>query len=406
MPGLYYKDSFMNDHFSRISSLIIRHMEAEPLSGEEQKELDDWLTASPQHRQLFSQLTDPAYVRQELEKMFDYDPQSGWQKIQSAYPSQAGMAPVQRSPRWKYWVAAAAIFAAIITAALFVVYRPGKTDQVAEKKPAKQASDIAAPAISKATITLQNGSRIAIDSTNTGTMALLGKTAIQKTGQGQILYTGNDAGILPEFNTLTNPRGSRVIQLILSDGTKVWLNAETEIRYPVVFSGASREVEMNGEAYFEVAKDAAKPFMVKSNGVTVQVTGTHFNVNAYKDEASLNVTLLEGAVKVSQANHTVDLAPGEQAQVSNSIKIDKQVNTEQVMAWKNGMFIFNGTDIYTAMRQLSRWYDVDVHFKQKISENFYGDISRDKNISGVLNMLETTGSVHFKTIGNMVEVDK
>ena len=145
---------------------------------------------------------------------------------------------------------------------------------------------------------------------------------------------------------------------------------------------------------------------MQSNGTTIQVTGTHFNINAYKDEASLDVTLLEGGVKVSNATHTVNLSPGEQAKVGNDIRIDRQVNTEEVMAWKNGLFMFNGTDIYTAMRQLSRWYDVSVKFNENITERFYGDISREKNISSVLNMLETTGSIHFRTTGSTIEVNK
>lgn len=396
----------MDNLLNQISALIIKHLEGTRLTQAEQQELDAWLQASPQNQALFSKLNDAGYVRQELEKMYGYDAEAGWERIRSAYEEQTDTIPMQRSSRWKYWVAAAAMLVAIAGAALLFNHFSGK-DTEAVHAQAITATDIPAPAISKATITLQNGKRIPVDSLIIGATALQGETSVQKTADGQIVYVGDDEP-MPEthFNTLTNPRGSKVIQLTLSDGTRVWLNAESEIRYPVVFTAGQREVEMKGEAYFEVAKDAEKPFIVQSNGAAVQVTGTHFNVNAYTDEPALNVTLLEGGVKVSKENNTVLLKPGEQAQVAGNISVNAHPDVEQVMAWKNGIFSFNGTDIYTAMRQISRWYDVDIRFNDDIKESLYGDIPRDSNISGVLNMLETTGSVRFKTIGNMIEVYK
>ena len=397
----------MNDHLYRISALIIRRLEGEQLSEQEQQVLDEWLKASPQNPVFLSQLSDPLYVKEELEKMYSYNIEDGWQNLISKYDTEENVVAIQKYRNWKYWIAAAVVLFAIAGAALLFINFPARQKPIENQNTVITATDVAAPAITKATITLQDGTRIAVDSINIGNMAMQGKTIIQKTADGQIQYTADDKVISEtQYNRLTNPRGSRVVQLTLSDGTKVWLNAESEIRYPVAFNENQREVEIEGEVYFEVAKDPAKPFIVQSNGTTVQVTGTHFNINAYKDEASLDVTLLEGSVKVSKANHSVNLTPVEQAKVSNDIQIHRQVNTEEVMAWKNGLFIFNGTDIYTTMRQLSRWYDVDVKFNENITERFYGDISREKNISGVLTMLETTGSVHFKTSGNMIEVYK
>ena len=396
----------MDNLLSKVSALIIKHLEGTPLTQAEQQELDTWLQASPQNKALFSKLSDTGYVRQELGKMYGYDAEAGWKKIRSAYGEQTDTIPIQRSSRWKYWVAAAAMLVAIAAAALLFINFSGKDTEVVHA-PEITVTDIPAPAISKATITLQNGKRIPVDSLIIGTTALQGETSVQKTADGQIVYT-SDEEPTPEmrFNTLANPRGSKVIQLTLSDGTKVWLNAESEIRYPVAFTAGQREVEMKGEAYFEVAKDVEKPFIVQSNGAKVQVTGTHFNINAYTDEPALNVTLLEGGVKVSKENNMVLLKPGEQAQVGDNIHVNANADIEQVMAWKNGIFSFDGTDIYTAMRQISRWYDVDIRFNDAIRENLYGGIPRDSNISDVLNMLETTGSVRFKTTGNMIEVYK
>ncbi|MFT3701653.1 MAG: FecR domain-containing protein [Agriterribacter sp.] len=397
----------MNDQFDKVSALITRLLEGEQLTSGETQILNEWLNVSPENRQLFTQLNDPHYVQHELEKMYNYDAEAGWQKIQHSTITQLNKIDIKQPLRWKYWIAAAIILFAIAGGAVFFFYFPSKTPALTNTSPANSPTDIAAPIVSKATITLQDGKLISIDSMNAAKMALDG-VSVQKTPDGQILYTGDSTAVATNyFNVLTNPRGSRVVQLTLSDGTKIWLNAESKIRYPVSFTGTTREVEMEGEVYFEVAKNAAKPFVVQSNGTSVLVTGTHFNINAYNNEPVLNVTLLEGGVKVSKLNNVLSLKPGEQAQVgTNTINVDKQVDIEKVMAWKNGMFSFDGTNIYTAMRELSRWYDVEVHFKDSITENFYGDIPRNSNISGVLNMLQTTGSVHFKTTGNMIEVYK
>ncbi|MCA0395771.1 MAG: FecR domain-containing protein [Bacteroidetes bacterium] len=386
----------MSDHISKVSSLLTSRLEGKELSPADQQYLDEWLAASPGNRDLLSKLDDPAYLREELQKMVRYDAEASWNKIQPA--------PAIGRQRWKYWTAAAAVLLAIAGVGYYLLSKPPKPVDLAVEKP---ANDVAAPAQTKATITLHDGRRITIDSVNTGTMVVQGDIAVQKTAGGQIVYSGDGSAPQPVgFNILSNPRGSGVISLVLSDGTKVWLNADSEIRYPVSFQGDLREVQMQGEAFFEVARNEKQPFVVTANGTVVQVTGTHFNVNAYQEEASLKVTLLEGGVKVSKNQQTVLLAPGQQAQVSDHINIDKSADTEQVMAWKNGYFSFKGADIYTAMRQMSRWYDVDVQFNDNITELFYGDISRDKNISSVLKMLETTGSVRFTTKGKLIEVNK
>lgn len=395
----------MDEYLSNIARLIIKHLE-ERLTAEEEKELNEWLSNSEKERQLFSKLTDPAYVQEELKKFYAYDADAGWEKIQQAHHFPKDVIPLQHTQRRRYWMSAAAILVILSGAAFLYFYLPRQNKSMEQDSASTQA-DIAAPAISKATITLQDGITIAIDSVTQGTITKQQNTTIRKTGDGQLVYESKQAqASATAFNTITNPRGSKVIQLTLSDGTKVWLNVESEMRYPVAFTADTREVDIKGEVYFEVVKNPSQPFIVKVNGVAVQVTGTHFNVNAYKEESTLNVTLLEGGVKVSSKNNTVVLQPGQQAQVGDNIKTDKQADVEQVMAWKNGVFNFNGTDIHTIMRQLGRWYDVEVHFKDDITEHFYGDIAREKNISEVLNMLQTTGGIHFKTKEKKIEVFK
>lgn len=397
----------MNDFIQPVSDLIILHLKGEPLTAEEKKRLDTWLEADPQNKVLFNRLCDPAYMRQELEKMTSYSADSGWEKVKEHFTAEESAVVKPMVFYKRFWMAAAVAVVLIISAALLYMYLPAKKTAIAQTHDAKPATDIPAPSVSKATITLQNGKRISVDSLTTNAVDLQEKAAIQKTANGEIVYKAPvSSGSEIYFNTLTNPRGSKVVQVTLSDGTKVWLNTDSEIKYPVAFAAGSRQIEMVGEAYFEVAKDAARPFIVKSGKTVIQVTGTHFNVNAYPDEKSLNVSLLEGRVNVVKDNKSIPLAPGEQAQVSEEIKVDSKVDMDQVMAWKNGTFNFNGEDIYTAMRQLSRWYNVTIQFKENVTEKFYGDIPRDNNISSVLSMLETTGRVHFKTTGNSIEVFK
>src|SRR6185312_1588485 len=193
----------------------------------------------------------------------------------------------------------------------------------------------------------------------------------------------------------------------LSDGSKVWLNAESAITFPTAFTGNERKVTIKGEAYFEVAHDASKPFQVTVNGMQVQVLGTHFNINAYEDDDYIKTTLLQGSVKVTKGNESVLIAPGEQAKVNNAsgdIKIKKDVDLDEAVAWKNGFFYFSHADLQTVLRQFSRWYDVDVEYEGVLPKRlFEGKIQRSLNLSEALRILETN-DVHFKIMGKKIEV--
>lgn len=190
-------------------------------------------------------------------------------------------------------------------------------------------------------------------------------------------------------------------KLTLPDGSKVWLNAASSLKYPVVFIGNERKVEITGEAYFEIAKDESKPFKVLLNNMEIQVLGTHFNVNGYTDEEMIKTTLLEGKVKVLASGQTKYLLPGQQAQLKSSgnIAVTNEVNLEETVAWKDGNFQFENSDIKAVMRQLARWYDVDVSYKGNINKHFIGSISRNVKLSQVLSMLQQTGEIKFKIEG-------
>ncbi|MBK6990916.1 MAG: FecR domain-containing protein [Chitinophagaceae bacterium] len=263
-----------------------------------------------------------------------------------------------------------------------------------------------APGGNKAILTLADGSTIILDTAANGKLTQQGNSNIVKLNNGQLAYNAlNEKPTEIVYNTISTPRGGQY-QLTLADGSKVWLNAASSLRFPASFTGNERKVEITGEAYFEIAKNASMPFIVSANGLNVEVLGTHFNINSYADEAAITTTLLEGAVKVSKGNALQLLSPGQQAQVTNNgpIRVSKIIDVEEVMAWKNGSFVFNSTDIENIMRQISRWYDVDVSFDGSISkELFSGIVSRTSKLSQVLKIMERAG-VKFKIEGKRIVV--
>jgi ferric-dicitrate binding protein FerR (iron transport regulator) len=268
------------------------------------------------------------------------------------------------------------------------------------------------PGTDKAILTLANGKKIILTDATNGTLARQGNVIVSKEKNGVLKYVlsaqakSNDANVEPGFNTFTTPRGAEY-HVILPDGTMVWLNAASSIKFPTTFAGNERRVELTGEAYFEVAKDKHKPFKVKFNDQEVEVLGTHFDIMAYADEAEAKTTLLEGSVKISRNNIQQILKPGQQAVGATAAKglLIQQVNTQEVMAWKNGFFMFRNSGIASIMRQAARWYDVDVVYEDDMAGKEYGGrVSRYKNISELLHNMELTGTIHFKIDGRRVTV--
>lgn len=294
---------------------------------------------------------------------------------------------------------AASILVAVCLGGYFLVH--DKKEPQAEKRVASTEAEIR-PGGNRAVLTLGNGEQIVIDGAANGQLASESGTSISKTEDGEIVY--EPAGASAEdaqritYNVIEIPKGGQY-KLVLSDGSAVWLNAGSSLRYPTRFAGNERLVELQGEAYFEVAKSRQMPFVVKHGDARVLVLGTHFNVSGYADDALKKITLLEGSVKVSRANRADNqaLVPGEQAQIAGDgeIKLLKDVDLEAVMAWKNGLFEFNGNSIQEVMKLVSRWYDVDVEYKGQVSHKFYGNISRDADIHELLKLLEMTKGVKF-----------
>lgn len=306
--------------------------------------------------------------------------------------------------RINYWMGIAASLLVIISTTLYIYFnKPQPENNLTQINP--HQADIA-PGGNKATLTLANGSVITLNDARNGQLAQQKNSVVNKAKDGEVVYQADNQQTVAavELNTITTPRGGQYA-VVLPDGSKVWLNAASSLKFPVAFTGAERNVELTGEAYFEVAKNRLKPFKVTFNGTTVEVLGTHFNIMAYADEAKTRTTLLEGSVRISRNGKNGLLKPGQQADIDtkNNISIT-EADTEQAMAWKNGYFKFNRDNIQTIMRQLSRWYDIDVIYDGSIpTDEFVGKIRRNANVSEVLRVLELN-NVHFKIANKKIIV--
>ncbi|GAA4446642.1 DUF4974 domain-containing protein [Ravibacter arvi] len=273
------------------------------------------------------------------------------------------------------------------------------------RKPQPEALPIAlqdlSPGGDRAILTLSDGRQITLDSATTGLLARQGNTMVSKVADGLVSYKKEGSAPNQDYNTISALAGGKY-SVVLSDGSRVWLNAESSITFPTAFAGNERSVKITGEVYFEVSKDRQRPFFVQVGEVQkIKVLGTRFNVNAYGDNGAVMTTLLEGSVQVNAQQAgiaAVTLRPGEQSSITRTGKVSVQenVNTEEIIAWKNGFFQFENAGIQTIMQQFGRWYDVDVSYEGKIpDQRFNGKIDRNVNASDALEILRFTG-VNFR----------
>ncbi len=304
---------------------------------------------------------------------------------------------------WKPAMAAAS--AIILVTAWYEWLKPLPNNAIVKNiNPQKEiiVNDIK-PGVQKAVLTLSNGSQIILDSASSGLLAQQGNAKVVKLANGLIAYSSNGLetkGMV--FNMMSTPNGG-MYQLQLPDGTKVWLNSSSSIRYPTQFLARERRVEITGEAYFEVMKNTNSPFIVKiNNNAEVKVLGTHFNINAYSNEAEIKTTLLEGAVSISQGNRTSVIKPGQQMQINKvgTFKLVSNADIEEAIAWKNGNFQFNSSDLDAVLRQAARWYDIEIVYSgnRRPDDRFSGRISRAVNLSTLLKWMQWS-EVHFKLEG-------
>jgi transmembrane sensor len=376
-----------------ISELILKQWQGQ-LTIEERGELDRWVRENPENKELLQQVMNEEWAAGELDKFTQYDiPKSRKRLELFLYGQTAASKP--RGHRILFikttWLRYAAVILLIVGVCAYLYTTKQRTEQVQYNvNPILVQKDVL-PGSDKAILTLANGQRIQLDSSSNSVLAKQGIF----NDHAVISYSGaveNNA-----INTLTTPRGGQY-QLRLNDGTMVWLNAASSITYPSSFTGNQREVVIVGEAYFEVAKDKNKPFRVNANGIQVEVLGTHFNINAYSDEQSVKTSLLEGSVRI---NNRV-LKPGEAYYNGKVAKSD----LNQDIAWKNGVFNFNNADLFAVMRQLVRWYNIDLKYEGKIKPRiFQGEMDKGLNLSQVIKILGEAG-VKFRIDGNKLTVSE
>lgn len=386
----------MDDQNQYILDILAKY-EAGTITQEELQILEDWYASFESNPDITDSLSpeERAVRKKQLqEKIFD--------QIDRETSSTAKMSKKRffLNPGNRLWQAAASI--ALICAVSLYIFK-----KQSDKLPvsAEEQSSTIRPGTDQAILTLGNGEKILLDDSKKGELATEGNIHINKLQPGNLVYTAGKKVPKVYSNTLSTPRGGRY-QLTLADGTQVWLNAQSSITYPSAFRGSTREVTITGEVYFEVAHNAAMPFRVKSENQTIEVLGTHFNVNTYKAKSVAKTTLLSGSVALSNAHQRIVLRPGQQGVVAGRSLSVKQVDPTEVIAWKEGYFDFTDADIGSVIDELGRWYNVDIHYQGTATqETFTGRIPRSWPFEKVLNLLKTFKSIQVEMQGRRLIVE-
>lgn len=362
----------------------------EDLTTQEIESLESWLDENPQNKERFRILTDEAKLQKDYSSFGSKNKTAAWARI----VVETGYMKKSRGFAYKPYLVAASLLIGICFGGFFLLYHETPQKQVAQNK----ELDIL-PGSNQATLTLANGKKIIITKSLSGKIAIQGNTIVQ--ADSTLAYTlSNKVSTRVEYNTLSTAKGEQSpLPLTLPDGSRVWLDAASSITFPTAFTDHNREVKITGEAYFEVVHNAVHPFKVSAKGQTIEDIGTHFNIKAYDDEPQMKTTVLEGSVSVFNSNHKLFLKPGEQAvidQHDDIIKLRHDVDIKEVISWKNGFFRFQETGLFELMRDLSRWYNIDIVYKGDVrDELFYGTISRKLTLSQTLEILKSN-DIHFK----------
>ncbi|SEW32523.1 FecR family protein [Chitinophaga arvensicola] len=382
----------------RIVILVLKHLHGE-LNAEEQLELEQWMSASPENSAMVEAFFDEENVQRQLQQLTEVDTRI-WNKLE--VHTGARVKPI--IPYHRYLLYAACISAFLMTLAALIKFNTHPSLPVATTT--RPVMDIAAPDSTRAFITLGNGKKLYLDSVRNGTSLLPGNQLGQKLSGSSISYHGSVTNAAPELNTITVPKGSKPLLISLPDGSSLLLNVASTASFYVPFPPNERVVQVSGEAYFDVARNAQQPFIVKSKDQVIKVLGTAFNINSYNDEATIKTTLVEGKLQVSQVKSNASrlLSAGQQLTLNTAgdFQLNTDADTDEATAWKQNIFQFKQTELHIIMRQLSRWYNVDIVYTGTMKERFFtATFSRDKSLTAVLKIMELNGincSLHNRTI--------
>jgi transmembrane sensor len=406
-------DEKRTDRVYQIAALHVKCLRGE-LNAEEHALLDQWINERQSNRLLFEELTDDHELFAAIGELQQFDADAALRSVRAelsaAGPRMQRVAPGTRTVRTRrIWRTTAAAALALAIGGMAFRYLAGQPKQHTANSPAAKAATLGpTPGIHRAWLLLDDGRMVVLDSLQNGTLTREGMTGIRKQNE-ELVYEpspGNQKQGPVLFNTLSTERGKYA--LVLPDGSKVWLNAASSLRFPVVFAAKERAVQLTGEAYFEVRPDKVMPFrVITANGAEIEVLGTHFDVKAYREERTIKTTLLEGTVELTSGATRHLLKPGQAASVdktSGEVKLT-EADIREAVAWKNGLFRFEGTPIEAVMREIGRWYHLDITYEGKPPlDHFTGTIPRDLPPSKVFRILEMTGEVHVSITGGKVVV--
>ncbi|HWK02180.1 MAG TPA: FecR domain-containing protein [Puia sp.] len=408
------RDQQLLQTMQHIGGLFFRRLH-DDLNEADRIALDEWMDQrDPVSRQFFEEMTDWEQIQAALQSLYQFDVDSAFEEVQKKIHLETVLAIpafVKSRMIWRRrskYIAAAIVLTLIIGVSVVFTLTKRKTDMSSLPVAQRFKNDVP-PGGDKAILTLTDGSNVVLDSASNGELAKQGTTRILKLDNGQISYDAHPSSSqVVSYNTISTPRGGQY-QIQLSDGSKVWLNASSSLKYPTAFIDRDRNVELSGEAYFEVAGNKQIPFKVAAGNMSIQVLGTHFDVSAYKEDLLSKTTLIEGAVKVSRGSSELQIHPGEQAQViatadNGPIRRLESADINTIVAWRNGITQFRNSNIKDIMHALARWYDIEVEYRDSIDKKFTGKIPRNVNISAVLSILEATGSIRFSIEGRKVVV--
>jgi ferric-dicitrate binding protein FerR (iron transport regulator) len=397
------------DPYMKIARLIAKSLKEE-LTAEESAWLDSWVADSAPNRAIYNRLMRAEYLEEQLTFWEHHDSEAYWPAMEEAI--------AQDRSRWRRTIQGVRRYAAVLLPLILVCGAGWYWISHFPKQKTEASYDSLAgvhimPRGKVAQLVLGNGRVISLNDSVQEVVTEKDGTHVRNNASALSYLAGHQRSANTIYNTLITPRGGEY-QVTLSDGTKVWLNTASSLRFPTRFDGKQREVALTGEAYFEVAKDEKHPFIVRTDDMKVTVLGTKFNVSSYSDDPGQKITLTEGSVRVHNEdelvrdNSGVLLKPGYEAVISkDNHHIDvAKANLEATLAWKNGLFLFDGESLGNIMRTLSRWYDVNVVYADGVDTRFHftGRIHRYENITGILHLLELTGKVEFSMNGRQLEV--
>jgi transmembrane sensor len=389
---------------SHIASLIVRNMQ-DNLTNEERHELQTWLQEGSNNFLLFEELMDEDKLGEALDELHAIDHHIAFEKLsQKIFEQQI---PVKRHTSGIWWYMVAAVLLLIAGGITYLsINKKEKAPAIVVS--AKKKDPAIQPDSKKALLILADGSTIVLNEMNNGVIAQQGNISVKKNRNGRLEYKlSGKPPATTLYNTIQTPRGGEY-QLVLDDGTSIWLNSASTLRFPIHFNNQERHVALSGEGYFEVshATDHKKTFIVDAGNMEVQAMGTSFNISAYKEDHTTQTTVVEGTVKVKRDHKDHLLSPGKKLITHHDSTVTiEDADIKQETAWKNGEFVFRNTPLQIVMNELTRWYDMDVVYKQPVpSLHFSGEIPRESDIVNVLQMLEYTGGVQFSISNRTITV--